>query len=145
MQNMWIWFSLSLSLSLSHGLEAPLVQRNFIWLDSLWRKERTHCLNFKPWPLGIFFPSWLVLFFGGLVSIRGVQNMTPWDPFFGGGRGGDWYVFWGLLWLVEGVEKLFCREVVQYIMDLMKRQTKEVRVCLFIRSIIILLKAKKKE
>jgi hypothetical protein len=38
--------------------------------------------------------------------------------------------------------KLFCREVVQYIMDLIKRQTKEVRVCLFIRS-IILLKAKK--
>ncbi len=52
--------------------------------------------------------------------------------------------FWGLLWLIGGVEKLFCREVVQYVMDLMKGQTKEVRVCLFIRS-IILLKAKKKE
>jgi hypothetical protein len=47
--------------------------------------------------------------------------------------------------LIGGVEKLFCREVVQYIMDLMKRQTKEVRVCLSIRFIIILLKAKKKE
>jgi hypothetical protein len=46
--------------------------------------------------------------------------------------------------LIGGVEKLFCREVVQYVMDLMKGQTKEVRVCLFIRS-IILLKAKKKE
>ncbi len=126
---------LSFSFSLFESSSSP---KELYLVGLLVEKGKDPLFEFKtmaPWDF--FFLAVGVVFFGLGFRKRSTKHDTL-RPFFLRGRG--WYVFWGLLRLIGGVEKLFCREVVQYIMDLMKRQ--EVRVCLFIRS-IILLKAKK--